>query len=161
MPTCECGCGGEARNRFIIGHNSSLGKGRKHPSNCAHCVAVLGKPRPDISGDRSPMRRPDVAARQLERTPRGTDHPSSKAADKMCYKAVHTLHRRTRWIGVCEECGEQADDLALIHGRGTLKDSRNGRLYSPNRDDYRELCKSCHRRYDGSTRVGPRAGNVA
>lgn len=41
--------------------------------------------------------------------------------------------------GECEACGVIAQtDYALIHGR----------VYTLNRDDYRELCRRCHVAYD-------------
>lgn len=42
--------------------------------------------------------------------------------------------------GVCDKCGssDKVTEFSLIHGR----------LYTVNRKDYRELCKSCHMNYD-------------
>ena len=49
--------------------------------------------------------------------------------------------------GVCEECGQPArTEYAVIHGRSPSRD----------RDDYLELCRKCHMRYDLSGERGPR-----
>lgn len=57
------------------------------------------------------------------------------------YTAIHTyLRKYFPKSGICDECGKPAvrTEYALIKGRE----------YSRNRDDYRELCKPCHNRYD-------------
>jgi hypothetical protein len=58
------------------------------------------------------------------------------------YFAIHKYLRRTYpKTGACDECGRRkGTEYALIHGCS----------YSRNRQDYRELCKACHRRYDQS-----------
>lgn len=56
------------------------------------------------------------------------------------YSAVH-VHLRKHFPkrGICDECGRaRRTDYALIKGRE----------YSRNREDYRELCRSCHNAYD-------------
>lgn len=57
--------------------------------------------------------------------------------------SVGTLHQRLGRnfpkAGKCEQCGaEGPTDYALL----------NGREYSSDRADYRELCRLCHNRYD-------------
>lgn len=57
------------------------------------------------------------------------------------YGALHTyLRKHYPKSGICDECGQPADrtEYALIKGR----------QYTRNREDYRELCKLCHNRYD-------------
>jgi len=57
------------------------------------------------------------------------------------YGAIHAyLRKHFPKTGICDECGEAASptEYALIKGRE----------YSRNREDYRELCKLCHNRYD-------------
>jgi hypothetical protein len=57
------------------------------------------------------------------------------------YRATHTyLCKHFPKSGICDECGKPAarTEYALIKGRE----------YSRNREDYRELCKLCHNRYD-------------
>ena len=60
--------------------------------------------------------------------------------DAAGYTAIHThLRKYFPKSGVCDECGEtKRTEYALIKGRE----------YSRNREDYRELCKLCHNRYD-------------
>lgn len=75
--------------------------------------------------------------------PKGNDH--HKFQLEPSYMAIH------KWLathfpksGICEHCGgaskKMANDYALIHGRE----------YSREREDYLELCRSCHRKYDKS-----------
>lgn len=60
--------------------------------------------------------------------------------DEVGYRAIHTyLSKHFPKTGICDECGEmKRTEYALIKGRE----------YSRNREDYRELCKLCHNRYD-------------
>jgi hypothetical protein len=71
--------------------------------------------------------------------PAGSSHPSW-AGDRVTHSGVH------RWLrdhfpkaGMCEDCGKQ--------GR-THYASVNGHVYTRNRDDYAELCPSCHNKRD-------------
>jgi len=52
-------------------------RGKKHrPEHTAkRAAAIRGKKRPDITGDKSPMKRLEVRAKQLENTPRGDKSP--------------------------------------------------------------------------------------
>lgn len=59
-------------------------------------------------------------------------------------------HKRMRVLktGKCAECKIKGyTDMALIHGRETIVNSQ-GRKYSIDPDDYRELCRPRHRVYD-------------
>lgn len=60
--------------------------------------------------------------------------------DAAGYRAIHTyLSKHFPKSGVCDECGKASrTEYALIKGRE----------YSRLREDYRELCKPCHNRYD-------------
>ena len=60
--------------------------------------------------------------------------------DEVSYQDLHRyLSNNFPKAGVCEECAVHGPtEYANIHGRG----------YTRNRCDYRELCKSCHSRYD-------------
>ena len=64
------------------------------------------------------------------------------AKDRAYYRRHHRVNgvRGPAKNQQCEECGRRARDWATIHGR-------DGE--SP--DDYRALCRPCHRIYDGST----------
>lgn len=61
--------------------------------------------------------------------------------DKVGYRALHThLNKYYPKTGICDECGKATrTDYALIEGRE----------YSREREDYRELCRKCHVDYDG------------
>jgi hypothetical protein len=56
------------------------------------------------------------------------------------YDTIHAWMRRNHpKTGTCAGCGASSKtEWALIHGRE----------YSRDRDDYRELCRKCHSRYD-------------
>jgi hypothetical protein len=60
--------------------------------------------------------------------------------DEAGYGAIHRyLRQHFPKSGICDECGQvKPTEYALIKGR----------TYSRNREDYRELCKLCHNRYD-------------
>ena len=61
--------------------------------------------------------------------------------DEASYGAIHTyLRKHFPKTGTCDECGTtgKRTEYALIKGRE----------YSRDREDYRELCKLCHNRYD-------------
>lgn len=71
--------------------------------------------------------------------PRLPGHAAWKG-DAVGYYARHAyLRRHYPKRLVCDECGrETRTDYALIHGRPP----------SRNREDYRELCRACHKQYD-------------
>jgi hypothetical protein len=84
----------------------------------------------------------------------GAAHAGERAAnwkgDEASYRALHGyLCKHYSKAGICDECGKPArTDYALIHGRP----------YSRNREDYRELCRRCHLRYDlGGVKKNPEA----
>lgn len=68
--------------------------------------------------------------------------------DEIGYYSLHKyLRENYPKTGTCEECGNRA---------GTEYSLIKGRTYSRNREDYRELCPLCHRRYDlGGTELSP------
>jgi hypothetical protein len=70
----------------------------------------------------------------------GPDNPKWRGDDT----SIATLHayviRHFAKAGVCDQCGSATStDYALIKDR----------QYSRDRDDYQELCRTCHNRYDG------------
>ena len=69
--------------------------------------------------------------------------------DDAGYDALHSyLGRHFPKTGACDECRASAKtQYALIHGK----------VYSRNRDDYRELCPRCHARYDHGGERNPQA----
>ena len=57
------------------------------------------------------------------------------------YCALHGwLRKMYQKNGICDKCSSftEPTEFSLIHGR----------LYTKNREDYRELCKKCHMKYD-------------
>jgi hypothetical protein len=51
--------------------------------------------------------------------------------------------------GVCAHCGEaKKTDSALIHGRADRSTIKERREFSIDPNDYMELCRSCHMKYD-------------
>lgn len=67
--------------------------------------------------------------------------------EEASYRAIHGyLCAHYPKSGICDECSRSTSrtEYALIHGRE----------YTRNREDYRELCRPCHMRYDlGGSRV--------
>lgn len=88
------------------------------------------------------MRRHGITARvAAKRDQRGEKNHMWKG-DEAGYKAFH--YRMTTLRGQpkkCEECG--TDDPSLGYEWASI----SGRFSDPN--DYRRLCRSCHKRYDG------------
>lgn len=74
-------------------------------------------------------------------------------ATPVTYRKAHKLLDEAR-TGRCSRPGcvrKGVTEMALIRGRGYLSDPAGqhaGVLFSDKRDDYIELCVSCHRRYD-------------
>ena len=75
---------------------------------------------------------------------RGERNPAWKG-DGARHSAVHTwLNRHWRKAGRCEECGqERRTDWAF---------TRHPEPHTRRREDYRELCRSCHQREDAARR---------
>jgi hypothetical protein len=76
--------------------------------------------------------------RRLDRS--GAVHPNWKG-DKATFRSIHsTLNNRYPKTGRCEQCGvEGPTDYAFL---------RHPEPHTRNRDDYRELCRSCHQKFD-------------
>lgn len=68
-------------------------------------------------------------------------HSAGWKGDDVGYYARHAyLRRHYPKTGICEECRNEArTDYALIHDHPP----------SRSREDYRELCRACHKQYDG------------
>jgi len=75
------------------------------------------------------------------------ERPPWWKGDQAGYRSLHTyLNRWFPKTGTCDECGQgKRTEYALIHDR----------RYSRNREDYRELCKLCHNKYDHVADRGP------
>ena len=107
--------------------------GRKHTPEAKEKIAAAkrGRKRPPFSQEW----RAKLGAASKGRILVTTPSPS--------YMAAHKRHLR-RWpkTGTCETCGASAaTEWSWLH------QSRPG-SYSDNREDYVELCRSCHRRLD-------------
>lgn len=107
--------------RFVNGHNARLPRSAEHAANVA--AALRGQERPWTRGANAPTWRGDDAG----------------------YDAMH------RWLnqwhpksGICENCGitGRRTHYAFLH---------HPERHTRNREDYRELCTSCHKRFDGHT----------
>lgn len=151
MKLCECGCGqpapiatetsngwkkGDAKRfvrnhhrrgvRFTEAHRKRIGDAKRGVPKSAEHVAKMSD--------------------NMRGRYQGPAHPNWRG-DSAGYGAIHAyLARNHPKSGVCEECGSSGQtDYALIHGRE----------YSRERGDYRELCRGCHRRYDGAGHPAP------
>jgi len=105
------------------------------------CECGCGRPTSIIGGS-APGR--GLIKGQYRRFVKG--HQGSKG-DAAGYHALHDyLGKHFPKAGVCDECDMTAKtQYAVIHGR----------KYSRKRDDYRELCASCHAAYDYDLRHKP------
>ena len=81
-----------------------------------------------------------AAQRRLDR--KGENNPSW-LGDNAGIDAMHRwIKKRHPKTGVCEECQKSN---TLTH----YAFKRHPEPYTRNRNDYRELCTSCHKRFDG------------
>jgi len=130
---CECGCGRVTRivngapNRYILGHSS---RGHK---NVGPWRAI-------------------IAAKAREN--RDAKHPMW-LGDSVGYNALHTWVRtRKEMTGTCSECGESPQPVTYTRKSGQVITRRMTEWanisgeYRRDVDDYRELCKPCHIRFD-------------
>lgn len=149
---CECGCGEVTRIapqsakskgwtkgeplRFCLGHNA------KGPATeeARQKIAQTLKGRPKSLEH---VRKVAEALRGREGQS-GSDNPTWKG-DEASESAIHKwLNAHYPKTGICEECGD--------FGRRThYAFKRHPEPYTRSRNDYRELCSSCHRRFDGFT----------
>lgn len=82
---------------------------------------------------------------------RGADNPGWKG-DECGYVAAHNRVRRAKGRPsqhLCG-CGKAAQDWALINFETPFTETVNGCVvpYSPDPDDYKAMCKKCHKRMD-------------
>jgi len=84
----------------------------------------------------------------------GSRHPNW-TGDSPSYAAVHAwVHRNFEKTGACEECGATPDPIQMVW-KGVKPTVRQATEwanisgeYHRSRDDFRELCKPCHARFD-------------
>lgn len=136
MKLCECGCGepapiakhdhrlkGHIKGqpvRFVNGHNNR-GLERSEATRGKMAAYALARP---------PEHHAKLVARRRER-PATSTVPSN----------VHAwLARRHKKTGRCEECGRI--------GKTDFSFQKHPEPHTFNRNDYRELCRSCHVSFD-------------
>jgi chorismate mutase len=170
----------EAARKRMLGKKQNLSpeqKERQLRGLREAAKARQGKPRPDMQGDRNPMRRPEVAKKiseakrgqkisaeqraQIAETLRGRRYPVGWGREnrKVGYAAVHYRLKRDRGVIAtlsCEVCGEPAEHWALSHETtelefGTRRAGGPIHAYSLDPADYIAMCGPCHRRYDSGT----------
>lgn len=75
--------------------------------------------------------------------------PNHQRVEVPTYGGAHGRARKTK-SGNCSTpgCTNTPTEMALIKGRGRFVDKQGAR-YSDRPEDYQELCRSCHMRYDG------------
>jgi hypothetical protein len=156
MNFCECGCGqattvhrGKPR-RFISGHNARAVRvivPPPNPSGICECGC----------GQRTPLARATNQERGWAKgehirfvSGHNSNMPERQMAiaavnwkgDEASYEAIHMwLSGHFPKSGTCEECGE-------VTGKTQHAFRRHPEPYTRNRDDYRELCPSCHKLFD-------------
>lgn len=118
---CECGCGQPVKHRFVHGHNSkTLGRQKSSEHRAKIAASLKGRPCP----------RP---------FPAGEDNPEWKGEDAG-YQAKHCWMRRHYPLtGTCETCNrsDRPTEWANLDHE-----------YRRVREDWRELCRSCHAIHD-------------
>ncbi len=133
---CECGCGQPAP----IAPVTNLRKGH-----------IKGQPTRFVAGHnhrgkaKSPETRARMAAYQTART---AHHQANLAVANRNRPAtsersgeIHAwINRRFEKTGLCEDCGKA--------GKTDWSFQKHPNPYTRNRLDYRELCRSCHTKYD-------------
>ena len=147
---CACGCGEETkitragkRNLYVNGHNA---RGATMPLEVREKIAASkrGKPR-----DSQTRRKISEALMGRPSPHRGPTSVFWK--EDATYSSIHRwLHRNVSKTGYCSDCGEFKGQ----HGRGSGTDWANiSGTYSRDPSDYRELCRTCHIRYDKERRI--------
>jgi hypothetical protein len=143
MKLCECGCGQPAPIskhtnrrrgyvtgepvRFIAGHNNRPGVPKSPETRQRMREAWAGRPRPWMRGPR----------------------PGAWKEGEVSSAAAHSfLSNHFPRKGVCEECGRRA--------KTDYSFQRHPEPYTRNREDYRELCRSCHVLLDIELGVRPK-----
>lgn len=136
MKLCECGCG--QPTKIAAAANKRLGHVKGQPLRFVNGHNARGK-------QKSPETRAKMAAYALARP---TEHHERLVAARRTRQAesidgpnVHAwLNRHYPKTGVCEDCGKRSKtDYAFL---------RHPEPYTHERDDYRELCRSCHVTFD-------------
>lgn len=135
---CECGCGLPApiakKTRTSLGYvkGQQLRFRQGHWARLPENRAQLAENRYDWTGRKH--------SEETKTKTRGANSYGWKG-DDASYSAIHTWLRKYREkAGVCDECGASAfTEWANVSGEYRRDDP----------DDWRELCRSCHKTYDG------------
>lgn len=150
MNTCACGCGQPVKNKWKQGHNPKI-KGRTFTDE--HKRRISESRTGKCAGPDHPRWGKPLSAenrRKLADANRGkmmTPETRAKiSATKLAQytstepRTIHTwLGRNYPKTGICERCGAVGrTDYASI----------NGHVYTRNREDYEEMCPSCHITHD-------------
>lgn len=127
---CKCGCGKpapvasrtNARHGYVKGQQVTFIKGHSR-RGVVHSEASKRK----------------MSQNRLGKGGRKGEANSMWAGENVGYKCLHKwLDRNFPKLGVCEECGApDPTEYANVSGK-----------YHRSRDDFRELCRSCHARFD-------------
>ena len=144
MSKCECGCGEEALrgNRFVNGHNSRI-KGRQRHS--AATRSIISK---SLTGRKLTS---EHRATLVKAARRGPDNHQWKG-DDVSNKGLHAwVKRHKERTGVCEHCGKKPKPIYQGTTFGTEFANVSGQ-YRRDVNDYIELCKPCHDKFDGRER---------
>lgn len=131
---CECGCGGVAP----IAKSADPRTGR-----------VQGQPLRFIYGHWGRNKIVSAETRAKKGAKLAGAGNGSWLGGAAGYGALHTwVRKHNPKTGTCDECRRPTrTEYAIIHGRP----------YSRNREDYRELCRPCHMKYDLTGRAMPPA----
>lgn len=150
---CQCGCGQLARRLYLRGHHRR-GRSLTPEHRAAIARAQTGKvvsaeTRAKISAlhlgrPRTAAERKAISLGMKGKAAVGERHANWKGSD-VSYSALHNWvawHKKK--TGTCSSCSAQ---VGVDKWTGTEWANVSGR-YLRDLDDYRELCKPCHRRHD-------------
>lgn len=133
---CECGCGERTNVPTVTNPSNNWIKGV--PQRFVHGHHWRGKKR----GPQSAEHKAKMVASKNH--PKNEEHPMWKG-DEASYSALHYwVARNKERTGVCYLCGAEAGvdcdrtEFANISGE-----------YRRDVEDYLELCRKCHKRFDG------------
>lgn len=93
---------------------------------------------------------PDYRARKIEQA--SARAIKRHTEDRLGFNAYTVAHNRVRNVKgkasqhLCS-CGQQAKDWAMNNDSLNVKESKHYK-WSTNVDDYKPMCRSCHKRYD-------------
>lgn len=148
MKTCECGCGTEVNNRFVVGHNGGRPGERKSRAvficeQCSKEFRVLLHP----NAKRKTCRFCSNNCRDTFcREHKGTEHPNYKRVEiecKICRTKFFVIRSRVAKGATCSKvCGRMAQAQAMKGiNRKRNPDRTDWRKEAKERDGYK--CRMC------------------